>query len=187
MGSEWSHAYMLVVRLFISKKYFCLGGMAPSEWTRSVRAVRDTPAADHSAPGVNWTRRVPYRPLIAVSLFRLILSVFYFKRSLWRCGQLWPYIGMGSLGTRVHRDCNAMGDAAKISPRVPSTCVQNAILSLLIIRDCNGWRCENLSSCSFYLRAKCNSLFTNYTHHSKWPDQCGYWQSIARSVRLLSY
>jgi len=28
---------------------------------------------------------------------------------------------MGSLGTPVHRDCNAMGDSAKISPRVPST------------------------------------------------------------------
>jgi len=28
---------------------------------------------------------------------------------------------------------NAMGDVAKISPRVPSTCAQNAILSLLII------------------------------------------------------
>jgi len=26
-----------------------------------------------------------------------------------------------------------MGDAAKISPRVPSTCAQNAILSLLIV------------------------------------------------------
>jgi hypothetical protein len=43
---------------------------------------------------------------------------------------------MGSFGTRLHRDCNAMGNAAKISPRVPSTCAQNAILSLLIIRDC---------------------------------------------------
>jgi len=42
---------------------------------------------------------------------------------------------MGSLGTRLHRDCNAMGDVAKISPRVPPTCVQNPILSLLIIRD----------------------------------------------------
>jgi len=50
----------------------------------------------------------------------------------------------------------------------------------------DGWRCENLSSRSFYLCAKCNSLFTNYTHHSKSPDLCGYWQSIARSVRLLS-
>jgi len=28
---------------------------------------------------------------------------------------------MGPLGTRLHRDCNAMGDAAKISPRIPST------------------------------------------------------------------
>jgi hypothetical protein len=42
------------------------------------------------------------------------------------------------LGTRLNRDCNAMGDAAKISPRVPSTCAQNAILSLLIIRDCKA-------------------------------------------------
>jgi len=40
---------------------------------------------------------------------------------------------MGSLGTRSHRDCNAMGDAANISPRVPSTCAHNAIPSLLII------------------------------------------------------
>jgi hypothetical protein len=70
----------------ISKKYFRPGGMAPSEWTRSVRAVRDTPVADYSAPGVNSTRRVPYRPLIAVSPFLLVLSVSYFKRSLWRCG-----------------------------------------------------------------------------------------------------
>jgi hypothetical protein len=40
---------------------------------------------------------------------------------------------MGSLGTRLHLDCNAMGDVTKISPRVSSTCAQNAILSLLII------------------------------------------------------
>jgi hypothetical protein len=31
-----------------------------------------------------------------------------------------------------------MGDAAKISPRVPATCAQNAILSLLIIWDCKA-------------------------------------------------
>jgi hypothetical protein len=31
-----------------------------------------------------------------------------------------------------------MGDAAKISPRVPSTCTQNAIISLLIVRDCKA-------------------------------------------------
>jgi hypothetical protein len=70
----------------ISKKYFRPGGLAPSEWTRSVRAVRETPVADYSAPGVNSTRRVPYRPLIAVSPFLLVLSVSYFKRSLCHCG-----------------------------------------------------------------------------------------------------
>jgi len=43
------------------------------------------------------------------------------KWTLWRCGQLWPYVGIGSLGTLLHRDCNAMRDAAKISPHVPST------------------------------------------------------------------
>jgi len=72
----------------ISKKYFRLGGMAPSEWTRSVRAIRDTPVADCTAPGLNTTRRVAYRPPIAVLPFLLALSVSYFKRTLWRCGQL---------------------------------------------------------------------------------------------------
>jgi len=40
---------------------------------------------------------------------------------------------MGSLGTLFHQDSNAMGDTVKISSRVPSTCAQTAILSLLII------------------------------------------------------
>jgi len=53
--------------------------------------------------------------------------------------------------------------------------------------QCNGWRCENLSSRFFYLRAKCNSLFTKYTQHCKSPDQCAYWQSVACSFHLLSY
>ena len=43
---------------------------------------------------------------------------------------------MGSQGTRLHRDCHAIGDTAKISRRVPSTCGKNAILCLLIIWDC---------------------------------------------------
>jgi hypothetical protein len=72
----------------ISKNHFRPGGMAASEWTRSVRAVRDTPVADYSAPGVITTRRVAYRPPIAVSPFLLALSVSYFKQTLWRCGQL---------------------------------------------------------------------------------------------------
>jgi hypothetical protein len=60
-------AQQLAIMTCISKKHLHLGGMAPSEWTRSVRAVRDTPVADYSAPGVITTRRVAYRPLIAVS------------------------------------------------------------------------------------------------------------------------
>jgi len=95
--------------------------MALSEWTRYVRAFRDTRVADYSAPGVNTARRIAYHPPIAVSPFHPTLSVFYSKQTLWRCCQLWPYVGMGSLGTRLHRDCNAMGEAAKISPCVPST------------------------------------------------------------------
>ena len=53
--------------------------------------------------------------------------------------------------------------------------------------QCDGWHCKNLSSHSFYLCAKCNSLFTNYTHHCKSADLCGYWQSIPHSICLLSY
>jgi hypothetical protein len=40
---------------------------------------------------------------------------------------------MDPLLTLIIRDWKAMVDAAKISPRVPSTCAQNAILFLLII------------------------------------------------------
>ena len=122
----------------ISKEYFRPRGMARSEWMRSVRAVRDTPVADHSMPSVYSMRPVTYRPLIAVSPFLLVLSVSYFKWSLWSWGQLWPNVAMGSLGRRMHLDCNAIGDAAIISPRIPSTCAQNAILFLLIMRDCNA-------------------------------------------------
>jgi hypothetical protein len=61
----------------ISKKYFHPSGMAPSEWTRSVRAVRDSPVADYSAPGLNTTRRIAYRPPIAVSPFLVALSGSY--------------------------------------------------------------------------------------------------------------
>ena len=65
----------------------------------SITVVRDTPVADYSAPGTNTTSRIPYRPLIAVLLFLLTLSVSYFKRTLWLCGQVWPYVGISSLGT----------------------------------------------------------------------------------------
>jgi hypothetical protein len=51
----------------ISKKHFRPGGMAASEWTRSVRAVRDTLVADYFTPSVRTTRRVAYWPPIAIS------------------------------------------------------------------------------------------------------------------------
>ena len=49
-----------------SKKYFRPCGMAPSEWTPSVRALRDILVADHSIPVLNTTRRVAYHPLIGI-------------------------------------------------------------------------------------------------------------------------
>jgi hypothetical protein len=112
--------------------------MASSEWTQSGRAVRDTQGVDDYTPGHITTWHDAYLPPIAVSPFLLALSVTNFERTLWWCGQLWPYVGIGPLGSHLHWDCNAMGDAAKISPRIPSTCAQNAILSLLIIRDCKA-------------------------------------------------
>jgi hypothetical protein len=68
----------------MSKKYFHPGKMAQSECTRSVKAVKDTLVADYSAPSLNTTGLVAYRPPIAISPFLLALSVSYFKRTLWR-------------------------------------------------------------------------------------------------------
>jgi hypothetical protein len=45
---------------------------------------------------------------------------------------------MGSLGLRLYQDCNEMGDAAKISPRIPSTGTHNAMFSLVIRRVCKA-------------------------------------------------
>jgi len=121
----------------ISKKHFRPCGMALSDWTRSVRAVRDTLVAGDSAPGVNTMRRVAYHPAIAISPFLLALSVSYFKQTLCRCGQLWPYVAMGSLGTRLHRDCN-------------------------------GWRCEDLSSRSFYIKLEEHRKVRRYDTTRPW-------------------
>jgi len=107
--------------------------MALLEWTQSIRAVSNIPGAADCAPGVNTNCRNACRPPIAVSHYLLALLVFHYKWKLWRCGQLWPYVGMGSLGTRLHWDCNVMGDAANTSPHITSTCTHNAIHSLLII------------------------------------------------------
>jgi hypothetical protein len=102
----------------------------------SIRAASGTPVADYPPPVVSSMLRFPYRPLIAVYLFLLVLSVYILKRSLWRCGQLGSYIGVGSLGTRLHRDCNALSDTTRISPRVVPIFTKNANLSLQIIQDC---------------------------------------------------
>jgi len=61
------------------------------------------------------------------------LSVSHCKWRVWHSGQLWPYVGMGSLGTRLHWEWNAMGDVAKVSPRIPSTSAQNTFLCSIII------------------------------------------------------
>jgi len=73
--------------------------MAASEWTRSVRAVSDTPLGDYSMPGDNTTCHVGNLLPIAVLPFFLALSVSYIKRTLRRSAKLWQYIEMGSLGT----------------------------------------------------------------------------------------
>jgi len=107
--------------------------MAPSEWTRCVRAIRDHPVVADSAPSVNTMGHIAYCSPIAVSLFLVALSVSYVEWTVWWCSQIWPFVGIGSLGMLLHRNCNAIGDATKSSPRIPSTCLHYAILSLLII------------------------------------------------------
>jgi hypothetical protein len=74
------------------------------------------------------------------------MLVSYFKLSLWRFGQLWQYVGIGSLGMRLDQDCNSMGDMAQITPRVPFTCADNATLSQLILQECMAMGdAENIS------------------------------------------
>jgi len=63
----------------ISKKYIFAGGMAPSEWTRSVTAIRGTTVTDYSPPGLNTMRHIAYRPPITVSQFLLALLVVNVK------------------------------------------------------------------------------------------------------------
>jgi len=113
------------------KNQFRQGRIVTSESTRCIRAIRDTPVADYSAPSFNTTQRIAYCPPITVSTCLLALSVCNLRWKHWRCGQLWPFIGMCSLGMRLHWDCDSMGDIAKIYPCVPSTC---ALLSWLGVR-----------------------------------------------------
>jgi len=63
-------------------------GLAASEWTLCARAVRDTPVAESSVPGVNTTHNIAYHPPITVSPFLLTLLVSYYKQTFWHCGPL---------------------------------------------------------------------------------------------------
>jgi hypothetical protein len=68
----------------ISKKYFRLGTIPPSEWTRSVIAVKDTEVAVFSATGLNTCCRVAYRHPIAVSPVLRAVPVSNCKSTLCR-------------------------------------------------------------------------------------------------------
>jgi len=85
LASEFVLGLVDILHAYISKKHFRPGRLAASEWTRSVKAVRDTPVAVYSAPA-----SIPRIALhIALrSPFLLALSVSYFKQTLWHCGQL---------------------------------------------------------------------------------------------------
>jgi hypothetical protein len=109
------------------------GGIALLEWTHSDSAIKDTPAATYDTPGIHTRCHVEYCPPIALSPILLPLLVSCFESTLWSGGQVELYIVMGSFCTRFHCDSNVMGDAVKISPRIPSTCTQSLILSLLIV------------------------------------------------------
>jgi hypothetical protein len=72
----------------ITKHHFRPGGMAGSQWTRSVKGIRDPLVADYSVSGANTTRRVAYCPPTAVLPFSLALSVSNYKRKLLCGGEL---------------------------------------------------------------------------------------------------
>jgi len=127
---------MLLLPPHISKEHFRPGGMAPSEWTRSVRAVRDTPVEDDSAPGVNTTGRVAYCPPIAVSPFLLTLSV-YTKYTLF-----FPIIWSHSLFLRFRWSTQLRGSlrpGSIISSHPHPTLLEPGWLLMMAWRDREGW------------------------------------------------
>jgi len=112
----------------VQTEWICQSRRAPSEASETPRG-RMTPCAG-SIPRIALHKALQ-------SLFQSFFSLRQSPILNEQCGgegQLWPYVAMGSLGTRLNRDCNAMGDGSeKTTPPFPSTCAQNAIIPLLII------------------------------------------------------
>jgi hypothetical protein len=151
--------------------------MAPSEWTISVRAWHQFNGSHCISPSEH---RFPISSRSVGLLFKTITLA------------LWP--------TVTQRRNGFIGYACASGLECNRWCCENLSLrSIYLHAICNslftnytglhsdGWCCDNLSLRSFHLRVKYNSLLTNYTHHSKSPDLCGYWLSIACSVHLLAY
>jgi len=67
----YNHFHTSAETISIRAEWLRPSGRAPAE------LIRDTPVADLSALGANITRRVAYRPLIAVSPVLLALLVSY--------------------------------------------------------------------------------------------------------------
>ena len=63
----------------VSKEKLRPGGLAPSEWTQSINAIRDILVAAYSVPSANIMRRVAYHPPIVVTPFLLALLGSNFK------------------------------------------------------------------------------------------------------------
>jgi hypothetical protein len=107
-----SHLSTSAENISIRVEWLSQSGCPPSQ-------PSETPRWRYTPRPASITRVALHIPL--QSPFPLALAVSYFKETLWSWGQQWPYIGMGSSGTCLHRDCNAIGDGAKISPHILST------------------------------------------------------------------
>lgn len=111
----------------VRAEWLCQSGCAPSEPFETSR----------------WGMTVcsPSRPhIVLYSTLRLLVhhSFLFCQSSVWNhhsggCAIGDHTSGWVQLGRRSHQSWNVMGDTAKISHRIPSTCTQHAILSLLII------------------------------------------------------
>jgi hypothetical protein len=114
----WVYSFVAGLQLYLSlAKTFSPGGTAESQWTGSVRAVRDTPVADYSIPWVNTMCRTAYRRPIAVLPILLALSVVN-EHS----GVVDPGDHTSECVQWVHSCIGiAMGDAVKFSPHLSST------------------------------------------------------------------